>query len=138
MTNKRGFTLVELMVVVLIVGILAAVAVPLLMGRINEAKWTEGKTAAGTIKTAIEVYHAEKAGTGTYGTDLPTMSDLGLTTDGLTGTYFVPGDYSWVTACDALTSALTYDITAAKPASGAISTPASWSLDEAGIWTKVD
>ena len=138
--NNKGFTLVELMVVVLIVGILAAVAVPLLMGRINDAKWTEGKTAAGTIKTAIEVYYAGEGGAGVAGDQtVLTPALLGLTADGLSGTYFAIGDYSWTTAYDAAaTPALTYDITVNKPASGAISSPTSWSLDETGTWTKVD
>jgi type II secretory pathway pseudopilin PulG len=120
---------------VLIVGILAAVAVPLLAGRINDAKWTEGKTAAGTIKTAIEVYAAKEAAAGSYGTNLPSMAALGLTTDGLTGTYFASTNYSWVTAYDAAaTPSLTFDITVTKPA--AISSPSSISLDETGTWTE--
>jgi len=36
--NRRGFTLVELMVVILIVGILAAVAAPMLRGKTEQAK----------------------------------------------------------------------------------------------------
>jgi prepilin-type N-terminal cleavage/methylation domain-containing protein len=53
MRNKNAFTMVELLAVVLIVGILAAVAVPLMSGRIDSSKWSEGKAAMGTIASAL-------------------------------------------------------------------------------------
>ena len=59
MESRKGFTLVELMVVILIVSILAGVAIPLMQGRINSAKWSEANAAAGTIRTAIRAYFAE-------------------------------------------------------------------------------
>ena len=46
--ERKGFTLIELMVVILIVGILAAVAIPIMRGRIDSAKWSEGKAMMGT------------------------------------------------------------------------------------------
>jgi prepilin-type N-terminal cleavage/methylation domain-containing protein len=56
MKPNRGFTLVELTVVVLIVGVLAAISTPIVRGRIDSAKWTEAKAAAGALKTAIRAY----------------------------------------------------------------------------------
>ena len=56
---RKGFTLVELMIVILIVAILAAVAIPLMTGRIDAAKWSEAKAAMGTIATGVRAYYAE-------------------------------------------------------------------------------
>jgi len=58
-TNKRqclGFTLIELMIVILIVGILASVALPLLSKHAERAKWTEANAAAGIIRDAVKVH----------------------------------------------------------------------------------
>ena len=57
--NQHGFTLVELMIVIVIVGILAAVAIPIYQGNIKKAKMSECDAALGTIRTALRVYYAE-------------------------------------------------------------------------------
>ena len=57
--SKAGFTLVELMVVAIIVAILAAVAIPLMMGNKNRAMATEAQAGLGTLRTAMQVYKAE-------------------------------------------------------------------------------
>ncbi|MBN1819015.1 MAG: prepilin-type N-terminal cleavage/methylation domain-containing protein [Sedimentisphaerales bacterium] len=94
--TRKGFTLVELMVVILIVGILAAAAIPLMRGRIDSAKWSEANATAGTIRAAVRVYFAE---TGDNTTIIGQLSDagiqgkLGFTSGDLTGTYFTAGDY---------------------------------------------
>jgi type IV pilus assembly protein PilA len=57
--NKKGFTLIELMIVVAIIGILAAIAIPNFMNYQCKAKQSEAKANLGNIKTMMEAYRAE-------------------------------------------------------------------------------
>jgi prepilin-type N-terminal cleavage/methylation domain-containing protein len=147
MKNRRiGFTLVELMVVVLIVGILAAVAIPIMRGRIDSAKWTEGKAMAGTLSTALRAWGAEHGGEYTdtaspglgtkYGDGAPTLVEMEFQEGDLTGTYFTKDNYSWITNYEPTTNTLTYSITVLKGAG--INKPEWWKLDSSGTWTNPD
>lgn len=66
MMNKKGFTLIELMVVVVIIGILAAVAVPKLFGMIAKSKASEVGPAAGTYVKMQQAYISEAMAIGTW------------------------------------------------------------------------
>ena len=54
--NRRGFTLIELMVVIVILGILAGLIVPRIMGRPEQAKQLKARMQIESIGTALKLY----------------------------------------------------------------------------------
>ena len=54
--RSRGFTLIEIMVVVVIMGILAALVVPKLMGRTDDARVTAARQDIATIMQSLKLY----------------------------------------------------------------------------------
>lgn len=63
MRNRKGFTLVELVVVIMILGILATIAVPRLLGTAKRATDNGLKQTLASIRDAIELYTADHDGT---------------------------------------------------------------------------
>ncbi len=57
--NQRGFTLIELMVVVVILGILAGLIVPRIMDRPEQAKRTKARIQIESISTALKLYQLD-------------------------------------------------------------------------------
>jgi type IV pilus assembly protein PilE len=57
--GKQGFTLVEVLIVVIIIGILAAVGIPQFADTIEKAKGGEARSHLGHIQTAEKIYFAE-------------------------------------------------------------------------------
>ena len=53
MSNKKGFTLIELMIVVAIIGILAAIAIPMYNANMNRARMQEAVDTLGAIKDEV-------------------------------------------------------------------------------------
>ena len=68
--KNKGFTLIELMIVVAIIGIMAAIAIPNFISYMCKSKQTEAKTNLGAIATSQEAYAAE---TNTYSTSFTTI-----------------------------------------------------------------
>jgi len=79
MTKKlqRGFTLIELMIVVAIIGILAAIAIPAYQDYVIRSQVSEGLTLASSVKASVSEFYADR---GVWPTDTGGgAGDLGLT-----------------------------------------------------------
>lgn len=79
MKRKNGFTLIELMLVVTIIGILSAIALPMYKDYILRAQLTEGISALGTMRVKMEQYFQDNrtyAGACMEGTQAPIPTNL--------------------------------------------------------------
>ncbi|MHC4148152.1 MAG: type IV pilin protein [Planctomycetota bacterium] len=133
MESRRAFTLIELMIVIFIIGVLAAAAIPLMRGRVNSAKWSEGKAGAGSIRTALRAFMVEKNTDWSGDWTATTLTTLGFEAGDLTGKYFTDGAYAI-----GVTGYNTYIITVTAANSGSPDRPTApgvVTLDQDGAWT---
>ena len=135
MFKRKGFTLIELMVVILIVAILAAVAIPIMRGRIDAAKWSEGRAGAGTVSVSVRAAEAETEDANAFD-GWTTAEDWGFADGDLDGTYFTDESYT-VAYTSRGNWSITVNPTLGTPRAGYPTTPATRTLtvtDGAGAW----
>lgn len=73
--DQRGFTLIELVMIIVILGILAAVAIPKYQDLSSEAKEAAARSSLGSLRSGITIFYANEAvttGTATW----PTLAEL--------------------------------------------------------------
>lgn len=61
MNNNKGFTLLEIIVVVFILSLLAAIVAPRIIGRTDDARITEGKVQIKNFETALKLFKLDNA-----------------------------------------------------------------------------
>ena len=93
----KGFSLVELMIVIVIIGVLAAIAVPIYSNNVQKAKRSEADAALGSIRTQLDIYIAEY---GRYPRENPKDYVIGAAWNSirpgeLTGKYFSDSSYTY-------------------------------------------
>ena len=83
--TEAGFTLIEMLIVVLIVGVLAAAAAPIYLGYVKDAKYADAKALAGSALTALQACRQLSATAVCDGTTLNARIGVDPTTGNASG-----------------------------------------------------
>jgi len=126
--SRKGFTLVELMIVVVIIGILAALAIPRFMASTTKSKQSEAK------QILKQVYVMERA----YRQEYDTYWGNGISADAANPDNFArigvqvgpTARYTYSIVCDATTFTATANV--ADPGLDDDATPDTWTMDQLG------
>jgi len=100
--NQQGFTLIELVIIIVILGILAAVAIPKYQDLSGEAREASARSSLGSLRSAITIYYANQAvqnGTAIW----PSLADV--RTPGTVMAQGVPANPYQVTVPDSIVDA---------------------------------
>ncbi len=97
--KSKGFTITELVITMAIIGILAAIVVPMYTNHIRRARRSDAKVALENVRAMEEQFRAEN---GSYTTDSNDLVSFGWPDDGGGGAAaYEPGDYAITLQADA-------------------------------------
>lgn len=100
----RGFTLIELMVTIIIIGVLASIAIPMYRANVQRAIKSEADANMGTIRTALRVYYAEFGNYPTATAAKPwNISNLNIDSTDVIGKYYAASTYTVTSTSSAYT-----------------------------------
>jgi prepilin-type N-terminal cleavage/methylation domain-containing protein len=127
---KKGFTLLELLIVVIIIGILAGLGIPQYMKAVERGRTAEAKAVLSQIRTAEEAYRAKY---NTYTADLAVLDiEANMNTDGSCNANYWYGFQVTTATATAFTASATRCTAAGKEPQG--SSAYYISLTQAGVW----
>ena len=136
---QKGFTLIELMIVIAIVGILAAVALPAYQSYTDRAKFSEVINATQSVKAAVEDCYARTiaangsvSGCGTAGSNMVAVAANGSTAGDYINTLTVAANGEIVATATAAAGSYNY-VLSATPVGGQLQWAASGSCLDAGV-----
>ncbi len=136
--GEKGFTLVELMVVVIILGILATLSIPLYSGYVKRGKVSEALLAIADIKHGAVGYY-QKNSTFAAAADTAAINDTyGVAVDATKWTYAVAGTGVITATASAVGSGLDGGTISATPTVDATVGSISWAITADGTIIKQD
>ena len=100
MKRNSGFSLVELMIVIVIIGVLAAVAVPIYNNNVTKAKMSEADASLGSLRTQLRVYYGENGDYPIRATATHVINDTwnDIKVGEITGKYFTDSSFTYLSA----------------------------------------